>query len=94
MNITNITITNLGDFLSIVNAEVQGGLAPITLIVLFVISFSLLSRMFRLSLAIFIAVILIYPVALAFISLGLLDSNFIFIYMLLIGAAAVFSYLW
>jgi hypothetical protein len=93
MNITDLTITGLGDFLSITNAEMGGTLGILLIFMFFGIGFLYLNKKFNTAVSIFLTLSLLLPFATVLFILNLLDSGAFYIYIILLSLSGVFAYL-
>lgn len=93
MNITEINITSIGDFLSLANSEVSNSLGFGIVFALFAISFFQLSKKYSPSNALFASFALLLPVYTILIVLNLIPANTLTVYLILFALAGVFAYL-
>jgi hypothetical protein len=93
VNITNLTVTGLGDFLSIVNGEMYGSFGVLLIFMFFGIGFLYLNKKFNMAVSIFLTMSLLLPFTTALFILNLLDSGAFYVYIILLSLSGVFAYL-
>jgi len=93
MNITNISISNMSDFINVVNNEALGLYGVVILILFFVIGSVMLMRRYPPLTATYISLLLMFPAALVMSVLGLLTQTHLTIYIIIAALFAVIIYL-
>lgn len=92
MNVTNITIGEIKDFVGVMNQEVYGYFGIVLLLAFTTITFINLSRRYKPSVAMFFSVCLNLPLVILFSFIGFFDSSALIIYLLVLGCSAVFAW--
>ena len=93
MNITNITINSLQDFVSVANQETFGFLPIILLFGLFVVGVANLNKRYNTAVSIFLTLVFELPVVIMLFLLNLLSSGAILTYILILSMSGVFAYM-
>ena len=93
MNITNVTITSVKDFVDLVNGETYGALGIFLTASLIMIGYYYLSRKYSMPVSMFLSLSLALPFVVIEYFLGFVGNEVLYLYILLISASAVFAYL-
>jgi hypothetical protein len=93
MNITNITMTGIGDLISIVNQETYGAIGIFTIASLIMVGFIYLNRKYNMAVSMFLSLALALPFLIIEFLIGLVGSEIIYLYFLLLASSAVFAYM-
>jgi len=93
MNITNITINNIQDLITLSHQETYGILPFLILFGIFAVSITYLQKRFNTAVSIFVSLVLELPIVLIFGLLGLVSSGAILIYLLILGMSGVFAFM-
>jgi hypothetical protein len=93
MNITNITITSVKDFMDIVSSETYGALGIFLTASLIMLGYYYLSRKYSMPVSMFLSLSLAMPFVVIEYFLGFIGNEVLYLYILLISASAVFAYL-
>jgi hypothetical protein len=93
MNITNVTITSVKDFVDLVNVETYGALGIFLTTSLIMIGYYYLSRKYSMPVSMFLSLSLALPFLAIEYFLGLVGNEVLYLYLLLLSASAVFAYL-
>jgi len=93
MNITNITINNIQDLITLSHQETLGLLPFLILFGIFAVSITYLQKRFNTAVSIFVSLVLELPIVLIFGLLGLVSGGVILIYLLILGMSGVFAFM-
>jgi hypothetical protein len=93
MNITNLTITGIGDLVSIVNQETYSSIGIFTIASLIIVGFIYLNRKYNMAVSMFLSLALALPFLIIEFLIGLVGSEIIYLYFLILASSAVFAYM-
>jgi hypothetical protein len=93
MNITNLTIIGIGDLVSVVNQETYGAIGIFTIASLIIVGYIYLNRKYNMAVSIFLSLALALPLLVIEFLIGLITSETIYLYFLLLASSAIFAYM-